>query len=162
MPATIVDEDGTGKTDANSYVSEAELSTYADHRGQTISGTSAVLLIQAMDYIEAQPFQGLKETETQALQWPRVGVVLDGYYFESDSIPQLLKDVQCELALAIDGGNNPLSNEDRATKREKVGDIEVEYTDGARDGIYLTAVQTKLKKLLRNGGSGNSAWVIRG
>lgn len=160
--ATIVVEDGTGKTDANSYVSEAELSTYATDRGVTISGAASVLLIQAMDYIEQQPFQGEKHTETQALQWPRAWVVIDGFAVNSDEIPQLLKDCVCEAAIAIDGGTNPLANESRATKMEKVGDIAVEYTDTARNVTYLKALETKLTKLLRKGSGGMSAWVVRG
>lgn len=160
--ATIVVEDGTGKTDANSYVSEAALSTYATDRGVTLSGTASVLLIHAMDYIEQQPFQGQKLTDAQALQWPRAWVVIDGYAVNSDTIPQLLKDCVCEAAIAIDGGNNPLGNEDRATKMERVGDIAVEYMDGTRDDVYLKALETKLKKLLVRGSGGVSAVAIRG
>jgi len=160
--ATITVEDGTIVTGANSYVSEADFSTYATDRGITISGTAAVLLIQAMDYLEAQPFKGLKYSEDQPLQWPRYGVVIDSYELASDAIPQSLIDVQCELAIGIDGGNNPLANESRATKKEKVGDIEVEYMDGARNSTYLVAANTKIQKLLRSGAGGINAVAIRG
>jgi len=156
----IIAEDGTGKTNSNSYVSEAELTTYASDRGVTITGTNAVLLIQAMDYVEQQNFKGTKNTDAQALQWPRYNVYIDTYYIESDSIPQLLKEAQMELALSIDGGLNPLTNEGRATKREKVDVIEVEYMDGARNVDYPTAFWNKIAKLLANGG-GVSAVVMR-
>ena len=159
--ATIVVEDGTGKTDSNSYVSEAELATYAADRGVTIAGTDAILLIQAMDYIEQQPFKGTKGSDEQALQWPRWGVVIDGYYIDTDEIPQLLKDSQMEVALGVDAGNNPLATEERATKREKVDVIEVEYMDGARNTTYLAAAESKLSKLLTNGSRGISATAIR-
>ena len=52
--ATIVVETGAGLTNSNSYVSESDLATYAADRGVTISGTAAVLLIQAMDYLESK------------------------------------------------------------------------------------------------------------
>jgi hypothetical protein len=159
--ATIVVEDGTGLTTSNSYISEADFSTYATDRGVTVSGTSAVLLIQAMDYIEEQPFKGSKGSSTQALQWPRVGVAIDGYDVDSDEIPTILKDALCEIAIGIDGGNNPLSNEERATKREKVDVIEVEYMDGARNSVYLAAAEAKLSRLLKVGGRGINAQVIR-
>lgn len=160
--AAIVVETGSGSASANSYVSEADFSTYATDRGVTIAGTDAVLLIQAMDYLEQQPFKGIKGSDAQALQWPRYGVFIDGYWIDTDEIPQLLIDAQCEIAIGIDGGNNPLANVDRETKREKVGEIEVEYMDGARDSVYLAAAESKLAKLLMNGSGGFSAKVIRG
>lgn len=160
--ATIVVETGTGATNSNSYVSEAELSTYATDRGVTIVGTAAVLLIQAMDYIEAQPYKGIKGSDAQALQWPRWGVVIDGYYVDTDAIPMLLKDAQCEVALGIDAGNNPLASVARVTKKEVVGDIEVEYMDDARESAYLKAAETKLQKLLKAAAGGISAVAIRG
>ena len=69
--ATIVVETGAGLTNSNSYVSESDLATYAADRGVTISGTAAVLLIQAMDYLESKNFNGTKSHITQATQWPR-------------------------------------------------------------------------------------------
>lgn len=156
--ATIVQEDGTGLANANSYATEAELSTYATDRGVTISGTAAVLLIQAMDYIEQMDFIGSKYSSTQALVWPRVDVVIDGYSVEYSTIPQLLKDAQMEVCVAIDGGNNPLSNVSRETIREKVGELEVEYKASALFQTYLRAVQFKLKKLLKS----TSLGVVRG
>jgi hypothetical protein len=147
--ATIVVEDGTGLTNSNSYVSEAELTTYATDRGVTISGTNAVLLIQSMDYIESQDFKGYKYTEEQALQWPRGNVSIDGYLIDVDEIPTLLKEAQMETALSIDAGNNPMATVGRATKREKVDVIEVEYMDNAAESVYITAAETKLTKLVQ-------------
>lgn len=164
--ATIVVEDGTGKTDSNSYINEAGLTTYATDRGITLTAADdaakAALLIRAMDYIEQQPFKGTKNTEAQALQWPRSGVYIDSYYVDSDEIPQLLIDALCEVAIANDGGTDVLANEERATKREKVDVIEVEYMDGARNTVYVKAAETKLSKLLKAGSGGISAVTIRG
>ena len=160
--ATIVVEDGSGKTDSNSYGSEAGLTTYASDRGIALSGTPAILLIQGMDYIESQPFKGYKYTDEQALQYPRGNVRLDGYSIATDEIPQLLIDAQYEVAIGIDGGTNPLANVERATKSEKVDVIEVEYMDGARDTVYLAAAESKLSKLLKAGSGGISAVAIRG
>lgn len=147
--ATIVVEDGTGLTNSNSYVSEAELTTYATDRGVTISGTNAVLLIQSMDYIESQDFKGYKYSEEQALQWPRGNVSIDGYLIDVDEIPTLLKEAQMETALSIDAGTNPMASVGRATKREKVDVIEVEYMDNAAESVYITAAETKLTKLVQ-------------
>lgn len=159
--ATIVVEDGTGKTDSNSYASEAQLSTYAADRNVTVTGTAAVLLVTAMDYIEQQPFKGNKNTKEQALQWPRFSVWIDSYSIDSDEIPVLLLEAQMEAALAVDAGNNPSGTVDRATKREKLDTLEVEYMDGARDQEFNRALETKLRKLLRAGTGGISAVTIR-
>jgi hypothetical protein len=160
--ATIVVETGSGSATANSYISEPDFLTYATDRDVTITGTEAVLLIQAMDYIEQQPFKGVKGSDEQALQWPRWGVLIDGYYVDTDEIPVLLQDALCEVAIGIDGGTNPLADEARATKSEKVGEIAVTYMDGARNSTYLKAAETKLQKLLKAGSGGISAVAIRG
>jgi len=158
--ATIIVETGAGLTNSNSYISEADFSTYATDRGVVISGTTNVLLVQAMDYIEQQPFQGSKNSDNQALVWPRYGVYVNDYYIDNDVIPELLKDALCEIALGIDGGNNPLSNIDRQVQREKVGPIDVTYMDGTYEQVYLQAAESKLSKLLIGGG--NNAKIIRG
>jgi len=146
----LIVEDGTGKTDSDTYASEAALAAYAAARGVTIAGTDTELLITAMDYLESKDFKGDKGTQEQALQWPRLNVMIDGYYVDSDAIPQSLVDSQCEIAISIDGGTNPLAIIGRDTKREKVGDIEVEYMDSAASRAYLTAAETKLDKLVKS------------
>jgi len=154
--AVLVIEDGSGKANSNSYVTEAELTTYATDRGVTLTAADdaakAILLIQAMDYIESLNFKGDKATESQALQWPRVGVMIDGYYVDSDEIPELLKQAQMENAIGIDSGVNPLANVPRETIKEKVGDIEVEYSSGALSQTYLKAAETKAAKLVKSKG----------
>ena len=146
--ATIVVETGTGSATSNSYLSESDLTTYATDRGLTITGTNAVLLIQAMDYIESKDFIGCKLSETQKTMWPRSGAFMDGYYIDSDSIPQLLKDALAEVCISIDGGVNPLANVPRETRSEKVGDIAVEYSPSSHATEYLQAAETKLCKLV--------------
>ena len=150
--ATIVVEDGTGLETSNSYISAADCTTYATDRGVTLAGTVADMLIRGMDYIEQQIFKGTKATSAQALQWPRFGVYVDGYYVSETSVPQLLKDALCEIVISIDGGTDPLSSESRETKREKIGEIEVEYTAGSRNYTYIKAAEYKLRKLLRSNG----------
>jgi hypothetical protein len=101
-----------------------------------------------MDYLESRNFIGTKSTLAQSLQWPRTGVEIDNYYIVSNSIPVLLKEAEMELCIALDGGVNPLANQDRETRKEKVGELEVEYALSAAAITYLTAVQAKLKKLV--------------
>lgn len=146
----LIVEDGTGLTTSNTYASEAELAAYAAARGVTITGTDTQLLLTAMDYLESKNFIGDKYSSAQALQWPRINVYIDGYYVAYTTIPTLLKEAQIELALSIDGGTNPMANLDRETVREKVDVIEVEYSKSAMSRTYITAAETKLKKLTKN------------
>lgn len=155
--ATIVVEDGTIVSGANSYVSEATLTTYATDRGVTLTTGTAVLLILAMDYVESLDFIGYQYTEDQALSWPRTDAKKDDiYWYDSNEIPQKLKDGLCEVALAIDAGNSPAANLERATKREKVGDLEVEYSDGSNSSVVVRKINNKLKDLVKGGLNGAS------
>ena len=161
MSATIVVEDGTGKTDSNSYVSAADLATYMGDRGVTLVGTAEDLLINAMDYIESISYKGTKNSDAQALQWPRYGVSIDSYSVGSDELPQLLIDALCEVVIGIDGGVDPLANLGRSTKSEQVGTIKVEYEPGTRAQTSLQAADAKLKKLRKAGSSSVNAVVSR-
>lgn len=73
MAITIVVEDGSGVTNANSYVSVADARIYASNRGVELpldDDELAAMLIRSTDYLEAQAcrFQGKPTSTTQALQ----------------------------------------------------------------------------------------------
>lgn len=157
----IIVEDGSIVTGANSYTSEAELTAYAADRGVTLTAAESVLLIKAMDYLETLSYIGTKKTAAQPLQWPRTGVTIDGYSFASDAIPSQLKAAQLALAVSIDAGADPLATIDRATKREKVDVLEVEYMDNAASKAIISSVNAQLAKLLAGGNIGNSYRVVR-
>lgn len=144
--ATIV-EDGSIVTGANSYVTDAELATYASDRGITVTGTASQLIQKAMTYIEQLPFQGVKSTKAQPLQWPRDYVVIDSWEVLNTEIPGELKTLEIEVALSIDAGVDPLSIVGRATKQEQLGSLSVTYQDNAAPFQYnrkITALERKL------------------
>lgn len=150
---TVTVEDGTIVANANSYDSVANIEAYAAARGVTLTGTE-VLIHKAMDWLEIQPFQGYKKTSTQSLQWPRNGVVIDNYAFATDEIPNDLKNALASLCMEIFAGNNPNAPVARATKKTKVGPIEIEYSDNASDSVITPSVTNPLNKLLASGGNG--------
>lgn len=158
MPLTI--EDGTQVAGANSYVTGTELATYGTARGITFTGDKEVLLTQAMTYIESLRFKGDKLTKAQPLQFPRTSLMIDGFYMDLDEIPQLLKDLQCEVAIAIGDGESPLLTIARAVKREKVDAIEVEYMDSSMPYDFNRRIGALEKKLTRGGGL--SVGAVRG
>ena len=154
MTATIIVETGSIVAGANSYASVATLATYADERGVTIAATDPEdLLIQAMDYIESLEFIGLQLTENQPLSWPRSGAVKKKiYYYDTDEIPQDLIDALCETALSVDAGTSPLNDLERATSKERVGDIEVQYKESSASSTIVKKINAKLKALIIGSG----------
>lgn len=160
--ATIIVEDGSGMTNSNSYVSEAELSSYAADRGITVTGDADDLLIKAMDYLESQSFIGFKETKDQALQWPRANAYIDGYLVNYNEIPYELKKSQFEIALSIDVGVDPQANVARTQKRVKVGELEVEYADDSASTTIVKKISNSLKKLVVGSITGTGFPVDRG
>ena len=157
---TIIVENGTVVAGANSYVSEAGLLDYATNRGVTLTTALDVLIIKAMDYIESLSFIGDKHTEAQPLQWPRDEVYIDRYYIERETIPKELKNGVYTAALAIDAELDPLRIVERATKREKVDVIEVEYMDSAASETIVRTISAALYKILRPGGHGGTSFRV--
>lgn len=117
----IVVEDGTGKSDANSFVDLAAYKAYHDLRGNDYSAYSdAVMnasLVRAGQYLNAMNFLGYKSNKNQAMCFPRRaqadyysryyyvdefgpggGIVVGGYEIGITEIPQPIKDAQCEAA----------------------------------------------------------------
>lgn len=83
MPIAFVVEDGTGKSDATSYVSVAEADDIAALNIHTSTAWNALtvgqkqnLLIYVTKALDARTrWRGEKTTLTQALEWPRKDVV---------------------------------------------------------------------------------------
>lgn len=123
MALTLVVEDGSGKTDSNTYISLVDAGTYMEGRigtsawdGATDADKNAALVQSARildNYVE---WKGVKTNDTQAMQWPRQYVpdpeyrtvdALDfyidagDYFIPKDEIPQRIKDAQSELALHL-------------------------------------------------------------
>ena len=159
---SLIVEDGTKVPNSNTYVSADDFITYCTDRGYTIDSTLATqYLILAMDYLESLQYIGTKSILSQSLQWPRYNVVIDTWWVPYNTIPVQLVRSQCEIALQISKSNDPLQDRPRNTKREKVGDIEVEYAPGASSIIVPVKIMSQLWKLLQGGSSGGSFAVSR-
>lgn len=162
--ATIIVEDGSVVSGANSYVSEAELSAYATDRNITLSGDygdASELLVRSMDYMEMLEYSGDKYSRDQPLQWPRVGVVVDDYSVSRETLPPDLKKAQLALAIAIDQGYDPLANVDRTQQRIKIDVIDITYDDSAASIPYAQTFSHRVRKLIRGGFGGNNFRLSR-
>lgn len=156
-------EDGTQVAAAESYVSAADCTTYHTNNGNAAwTGTDAVkeaALRKACRYLDGEYRKRWKGQKvyptTQALEWPRAGVMVldepidlgvsDIYYgvLEITTIPQRLKDAQCELALLVLAGELAPAV-DGSIRREKIDVLETEYAPGVRPGKKLYPVVDQL------------------
>lgn len=165
----LVIEDGSGVAGANSYITVAEARAYASTRGLSLPVADSEveqLLISAMDYLESyrDRYQGRKTSPSNPLQWPRVGVVLDGAPWPSDAIPVELKSAQARLAVEAQTQQLFVSSDGREIIKEKVDVIEVQYAEGsvgASGQPYFAAVEALLEPLLRSGGIGGGFLTVR-
>lgn len=170
----LITEDGTGLSTAESYISVADADTYFSNRNQTLWASADFsdaekegCLRRATDYMQQMyrmSWRGERVNSGQALDWPRYNVPRpdQGTYavslYASDAVPTEVKHACAELAwraafgeLAPDIG--------RRTVSEKVGEIAVQYAEGAPQYTRFVAVDRLLAPLLS--GYGSSVKVIR-
>lgn len=154
----IIVEDGSGIAGANSYVSVTEARAYAAARGTPLPVDNAaveVLLIRAMDFVESYrgEFQGSKTDTGQPLQWPRIGVNLDGSELDGDVIPDVLTAAQIQLAIYAEGEDLMPTDTGRSVVMEKVDVVQVQYaiTRSTNMQPIFTKAEVLLRPLLRRG-----------
>lgn len=164
----LIIEDGSNVADANSYVSVADARSYATMRGVTLpTGDSAVevLLVKAADYIEAQRdrYQGVRTSDTQAMQFPRRGVYVDRLLIGENDIPRELRYAQ--MALAIEAQNADLqpsrlpSDRGPVTQESVEGAVSVSYANPGR--LNSVPAFAKADALLAPLMKANGLYVVR-
>lgn len=158
----LIIEDGTIVANANSYITDAEFTAYADARGYTYPALAAdrePLIIKANDYIQSveSKMQGQRTTpETQELAYPRQNVYLYCTRIASDSIPKTLKNAQCEAAIAVNDSDLLITTTAGNIASEAVGDLSVSYhSGGSFQQVRTETVDVYLDPLLMNGGNSN-------
>lgn len=94
-------EDGTGRTNADAYISVVFADAYHTSRGNTkwTDASNSVLIreqaiVRATDHIDqmfGRKFLGTKDREFQALEWPRINAIVEGWFLDRVVPPQLQK-----------------------------------------------------------------------
>lgn len=161
----LVHEDGTGKADAESYISVADADARHTAFGNTAwTGADAVkeaALRKATAYMRQayrERWQGMKRHENQALDWPRWDVCVDGFHLDVDSVPTDVANACADLALrALSEDLN--ADQERAIVREKVGPIETEYSAHSPQSKQFRAIDMMLAPYLK--GSSAMASLVR-
>lgn len=162
---TLVVEDGTGLSTAESYISVADTDTRHTALGNTAwTGTTAAketALRVATEYMEQvfrQNWKGHRVDYDQALSWPRYGAVVDGFDVLSTIVPTDVANACADLALK--SLSETLAPDlERGVKREKVGPLEVEYDTASPQAKRYRAINNALAAYLK--GSPVMAGLVR-
>lgn len=144
----IIVEDGSGVTNANSYVSLVDARGILNPLGQDLNANNVTAeqeILNAMNYIESfrERYQGLKTDIDQSLQWPRLGVLINDVQINSDVIPQDLKNGLVFAAYEFSQGNvlQPVVTGRSRASSEVVGAVKVAYFDTGSIDDILTYVR---------------------
>ena len=136
---TLVVEDGTGKVNAESYVSVTDADTYHSNLGNAdwtgVTAVKEAALRKATQYMQqmySDRWTGYRNTSTQALDWPREYVEIKGLryteYVEDTDIPQEM--VNACAALAVRALSDDLiPDQERAVVSESIDVISVTYSE---------------------------------
>lgn len=137
----LIVEDGTGKEDAESYLSVAAADTYFTGRGAPAAWTAldtakkeAALRYASQALDGMFEWRGVMQTTSQALSWPRSGAYdfEGGRSYPTGAVPERVMQATCELALLhLTSPLNTSYDRGGAVRKEKVGPIETEYEAGA-------------------------------
>lgn len=159
---SLVTEDGSGLSNAESYASVPEADAYHAAQGNPAAWSGAATpdkesaLRQATSYLDGVytgRWRGLRAHEAQALAWPRCEAIDDdGFLIAAASVPVKLKNATAELALKVIGGASLFVDEttpgELSAKTLKVGAIEVSKTFVGGQGTQPS--YPKAKSLLRS------------
>jgi len=119
------------------YIDATYLQAYALERGRDISAETGLdaLIAQGCDYVDMQsPFKGGRVTSDQLRQFPRAGLIVDGFLYATDIIPAQVKAAAAEAALLALDGEDLTASQTIGVTREKVDVIETEYSENQRAG----------------------------
>lgn len=163
----LITEIGTASAASESLCDIATALTYHADRGNSAwavltTAQQEQALRRATDYMERvykAQWQGLRVNNTQALDWPRVGVTANGYYVLSTIVPIPVQRACAELALRAAAGDL-LSDTNQQKIRTKVGDIEVEYDKNSPQATQYSAVDALLSPYLSTN-SGIAHRIVR-
>jgi len=177
MAIQFVVEDGSGKSDATSYISVADADQIIENFGLSwVSGVTEdqkkIALNNAARYIDQKYYggwKGFKGSGTQALQWPRFDVTDDdGWTLATTDIPALLKQAVVQMAVYFNNEGSVFPDADNPGKlkmeRIKIDvlEFEEEYLAGTSGSEIAATIDALLSPYLEGKASGMNVEVSRG
>lgn len=165
----LIVETGSGLPNADALISVTEADTYHAARGNSEwtgdNEAKEASIRRATAFLSnSYTWAGLRtHNRAQSLAWPRAGVCdAEGNGIASDEIPVEIKDACAEIALrelVTPGAMNPDFTQSEMVKREKIGQIEVEYLNASSNADaqrpVLLVVRDLIGAFLKTG-AGNS------
>lgn len=157
---TLTVENGEGLAIADALVSVAGADAYHEAIGHTAWAAASTdgkeqAIRRATAYLSSLPWAGLRRRgRDQALGWPRCGLMdREGYGIDADTVPPEIVNACAEIALqelASPGSMTPVVTpaDDKVAKREKIGELEIEYAIGSFGPDAHRAVITKVQALI--------------
>jgi hypothetical protein len=164
---SLIVEDGTGLSTADSYISAAA----ATARHLALGNTDWAILTDAekeqalrratvyMEQAYRTRWVGCRAHQTQALSWPRyISELVDDIYIAGDVLPADIANACADLALKAAAGelNADLT---RGVVRKKVGPLETEYDRNSPQSVRYRAIDMALAPYLK--GSSAMATLVR-
>jgi hypothetical protein len=162
----LVTEDGTGLSNAESYISVADADTRLGNLGQTNWATLQIAekeaaLRRSTAFIEQalrERWTGYRLHKTQALSWPRWYVVVDGYPVDPNTVPADVANACADLAMKAAAGDLNADLTPRVITK-KVGPIETQYDRYSPQSVRYRALEMALSPYLK--GSSSNAMLVR-
>ena len=177
MAIVLVVEDGTGKSDANTYTSVIDADTFNEQRGRSAwlsleDDEKAAALIKATEFIDGTfNWIGRKTTQEQALQWPRNDVddygetilVTDRDGFEITGVPAGVKKAVAEAAfLSLSEDLFQVDDPQGKVIRKKTDVLETEYQPETVVTVKKPSVFDSVNSLLKGLYSFSSGGMVVG
>lgn len=157
---TLIVEDGTAPTGADTYAALTTIADYAVARGLTFPTSPAApaeaaarISKQWLDGTFRSRFPGYRTNgRGQSCEWPRTDAYdVAGEAIGSDEIPQEIIDAQCEAAireLATPGSMMPDLERGGGIRSLKAGSVAIEYSGNASALTTYTTINGILSGLL--------------
>ncbi len=148
MAVVVVVEDGTSKTNSNSYVSIADIDEWVltnphDSTWSVLTDAAkngyAVMSCRVLD--EQMDWDGSQSDSDQALDLPRSGMIdKNGNSIDSDEIPSEVVNAQSELARLLAISDTTADSDMKGFKQIEVGSINLVADKGDRPSVMPPAV----------------------
>lgn len=152
----MVVEDGTGKTNSDSYCSVDTADTYhttarlysTDWTGISTTAEKETALIWATRVLDDEMnWYGTIVSETQALRWPRTGVITrDGVTIEDNEMPTSIQYAVAELAMHLTAEDRTTDSYMTGVEDVKAGPIRVKIKQSWSKSVIPRSVYKMVKQ----------------
>jgi hypothetical protein len=159
----LIVEDGTGRKDAEAYISVADADAYRTAFGDSTwaawdaanAAQKEAALRRGAQYLDGKHrFKGVKTHSGQALSFPRTGVLdADGREIASDTVPKEVARANCEAALRALKGElaKDLDRGGLVASKSVAGAVSTTYFAGAPGGKTFPVIDMLMQRFCASG-----------